>query len=68
MESAPCEMAQTRSRSAVPDAGVVCPEERVTNSEVVLTSRFHGLINFLVIIYTKEVYGFVDSWDDSLLV
>lgn len=68
MESAPHEMAQRRTRSAAPDAGAVCSEERVTNSEVVLTSRFHGLINFFVIIYTKEVYGFVDSWDATLLV
>lgn len=48
---------------AVPDAGNVCSEEHFTNSETSLVSRFHGLINFFVIMYTKEVYGFVDSWD-----
>lgn len=53
---------------AVPDPGNVCSKEHVTNSEILLISRFHGLMNFFVIIYTKEVYGFVDNWNDTLLV
>lgn len=41
----------------------MCSEEHFTNSEISLVSRFHGLINFFVPMYTKEVYGFVDDWD-----
>lgn len=35
-------------------------KEHFTNSEILLISRFHGLINFSVVIYTKEVCGCVD--------
>lgn len=70
MESAPRGIAQTRTLVSCTRRWNCACKEHVTNSEIALTSRFHGLINFFVIIYiyTKEVYGFVDFWDDTLLV
>lgn len=44
----------------VPDTGNVCSKEHFTNSKYLLISRFYGLISFFVIMYTKEVYGFLD--------